>query len=116
MLKLILLLRWCSFNTVDINWDKTVIMFIKNKRITLPNVVMINEFKTLVLPFFDYCSTIYIYFSKQAIQKLYNTHDLSYLALNGMLKRDYKELNSNLELVNSKSKHQAKVEILASNY
>jgi hypothetical protein len=126
------LLEWCKFNLIDINWYKTKVMFITNKRkITIPTFININGnivevvtvfkllgvyidnkltfsqhvcsvknnvnkrlfsfkrlfflplvvklqfFKTFILPLFDYCSTICIYFPKYSIQKLANYYNLS---------------------------------------
>ena len=153
------LTEWCSFNTMDINWDKTLAMFITNKHITTPNSIMIGNievkvvsdfrllgvtidnkmnflkyvgdlrlsinrklfaikrlfflsndvklqfFKTFILPYFDYCSSIFIYFTKSAIQKLSNTYNLCLFKLfkfkwDVKVSNDYNELNSNLEQVN----------------
>lgn len=71
----------------------------------ISNKVKIQFFKTFVLPYFDYCSTIYIYFSKQAIQKLSNTYNLSLYKLFNFkwdvkISNDFNELNNNLEIVN----------------
>ena len=122
------LIIWCHFNKIDINWKKSQIMFITNKRaIKIPDFILINnhqvkvvsEFKllgiiiddklnfikntcktrkstntrlysiqklfylpisvkiqfikTFILPYFDYCATICIYFSSDVLQKLANT-------------------------------------------
>jgi hypothetical protein len=128
-------LNWCKFNMIDINWHKTKIMFITNKRVTIPttiniagNVVeVVSSFKllgviidnkltfknyvchiknnvnkrlfsfkrlfylplsvklqflkTFILPIFDYCLTILIYFPKYSIQKLANYYNLSIFKL-----------------------------------
>ena len=38
------LIQWCYYNKMDINWKKTEIMFIHNKKnITIPDFIMINE-------------------------------------------------------------------------
>jgi hypothetical protein len=53
---LIELKNWCTFNRMDINWTKTKVMFIHNKRnILIPEVIpfdghdieVVNEFKLL---------------------------------------------------------------------
>ena len=130
------LLEWCKFNLIDINWHKTKIMFVTNKRkITLPASIEIDGhcvevvsvfkllgvlidnklsftqhvcsvknsvnkrlysfkrlfylplsvklqfLKTFILPIFDYCSTICIYFPKYSIQKLANYYNMSIFKL-----------------------------------
>ena len=64
--KLKILLEWCKFNRLDINWSKTYFMFVTNKRINLPNeiavskdingkdiqVSVVNNFKLLLSRFF----------------------------------------------------------------
>ena len=42
----------------------------------LPLEIKIQFFKTFIVPIFDYCSTLLIYYSKQAIQKLANSYYL----------------------------------------
>ncbi len=40
------LIQWCYYNKMDINWKKTEIMFIHNKKnITIPDFIMINEYQ-----------------------------------------------------------------------
>jgi hypothetical protein len=124
--EILLLFDWCSFNRIDINYDKTYIMFIHNKRnIKLPKTIecghgiiidVVDEFKllgvtidskltfgkhianvcmsinrklyclkrlfflsskiklqffkTFILPYFDYCSTLSIYLTKTTLLKL----------------------------------------------
>ena len=36
--------------------------------------VKIQFFKTFILPYFDYCATLYIYFNKSAIMKIYKCY------------------------------------------
>jgi len=124
------LTKWCSYNKVDINWNKSEIMFITNKQnITIPefinisgnNVKVVTEFKllgiiidnklnfksntakikrsinirlysiqklfqlplavkiqflkTFILPYFDYCATLCICYSKSILQKLANSYN-----------------------------------------
>jgi hypothetical protein len=124
------LTTWCRFNKVDINWLKSEIMFITNKKniiipefidingnqvkvvtefkllgiiidnklnfksnttkikrsinirlhsiqklFQLPLAVKIQFLKTFILPYFDYCATLCIYFSKEILQKLANTYN-----------------------------------------
>ena len=40
--KLRFFLEWCEFNTLDVNWDKTFFMFVTNKRVKLPNEILLN--------------------------------------------------------------------------
>ena len=130
------LLEWCKFNLIDINWHKTKIMFVTNKRkialptsvnidgncvevvsvfkllgvfidnkltftqhvcsvknnvnkrlysfkrlFYLPLAVKLQFFKTFILPIFDYCSTICIYFPKYSIQKIANYYNMSIFKL-----------------------------------
>ena len=44
-----LLTDWCDHNRLFINWDKTFIMFITNKRVTKPKVVKINNHEVKVV-------------------------------------------------------------------
>ena len=41
----------------------------------LPTAVKIQFVKTFLLPHFDYCSSLYIYFSKALLQKLSNCYN-----------------------------------------
>ena len=120
------LLEWCTFNRMDINWSKTFFMFIKNKKFSYPNEIIINDcnvqvvdsfkllgvtldaklnfslfvsstkklvnaklysikrlfylsfnvkiqfFKTFIMPYFNYCITLSIYFPKATLQSLCN--------------------------------------------
>ena len=125
----LLLVDWCNYNRVDINWSKTFAMInskidfsaiseiqvsdsitikvvdnfkllgviIDNKLNFRNNVadislkinkklhcikrlfflstnVKLQFFKTFLLPYFDYCLTLTIYYSKEAIQKLCNLY------------------------------------------
>ena len=133
--KLKVLLEWCDFNKLDINWSKTYFMFITNKRVKLPTEitivnnksvdikvgvvtsfkllgitidnkltflehcsiikktinrklfsikrlfflctsVKIHFFKTFILPYFDYCLSLIIYFPPAAYQSLSNCFNL----------------------------------------
>jgi len=137
--KLKVLLEWCEFNKLDINWSKTYFMFVTNKRVKLPkeinvgtktvnnkpvdiNVsvvtsfkllgvtldnkltftehcsnikkivnkklysikrlfflctsVKIHFFKTFILPYFDYCLSLIIYFPSSSLQSLNNCFNL----------------------------------------
>lgn len=35
--------EWCKYNRLYVNWDKTFVMFIKNKRIITPDHVKIDD-------------------------------------------------------------------------
>ena len=125
------LIDWCDINRFDINWSKTEIMFVTNKRkIILPDYItfesnmikVVSEFKLLgitfdnkltfkkyisdlkrnvnqriyaiknlfylskcvkiqffksfILPFFDYCLSLIIYFPKYSIQRLSNFYNI----------------------------------------
>jgi hypothetical protein len=126
---------WCEHNHIDVNWSKTFIMFVTNKRISPPNELTLNAnvievvlnfkllgvtidnklnfnkftselrnkiiqkmysikklfqlsssvktqfFKTFILPYFDYCSTLSIYYAKTAIQRMCNCYNLCLLKL-----------------------------------
>ena len=61
--------------------------------------VKIQFFKTFILPYFDYCSSLVIYFSKQAIQKLENCY---YLCIYKLFKISFDSNEPNL--VNSQLK------------
>jgi hypothetical protein len=122
-----ILLEWCDHNLAEINWIKTKIMFIHNKRgIIMPAKLTVNGhvvevvhefkllgiwiddklnfnkqtadlrkaanirlysirdifflakrvkiqfFKTFILPIFNYCSSLIIYFPKSNVQKISN--------------------------------------------
>jgi len=41
--KLKVLLEWCDFNKLDINWSKTFFMFVTNKRIKLPMEIIVDS-------------------------------------------------------------------------
>jgi hypothetical protein len=45
------------------------------KLFQLPLAVKIQFLKTFILPYFDYCATLCIYFSKEILQKLANTYN-----------------------------------------
>jgi hypothetical protein len=36
------LIDWCKFNRLDLNWSKTFFMFVTNKRVNLPNEIIID--------------------------------------------------------------------------
>jgi hypothetical protein len=135
------LMNWCCINRFDINWSKTEVMFVSNKRnITYPDTIDINGhsvkvvsefkllgviidnklsfksfvnnlrinvnkrlfsikdlfyfsfkvkiqfFKTFLLPFFDYCNSLFIYFPKYSLQKIAN---LYYICLFKLLNLKY---------------------------
>jgi hypothetical protein len=157
--KIKILLNWCEFSKVDINWDKTFIMIVTNRRLKIPKSIDFNDihvkivdrfkllgvtidsklnfeayssilkrnvsyklhsikrlfylsasvklqfFKTFIMPYFDYCSSLTIYFPKATIQKICNFYNY---CLNKLLKidikvRDYKYSN-NIEQIKLDSK------------
>ena len=50
--KLQVLLDWCYFNKLDINWSKTFFMFLTNKRVKLPKEIIVNSVKVSVVTSF----------------------------------------------------------------
>jgi hypothetical protein len=122
------LFEWCEINRIDINYSKTYIMVITNKRVDIPIKIVLGSieievvstfkllgvyldnklnfqshiakmclsinkrlysikrlahlafsvrmqfFKTFILPCFDYCSSLVIYFTKTLIQKISNIY------------------------------------------
>ena len=61
----------------------------------LSTSVKIQFFKTFLLSYFDYCSTVFIYFSKQAIQKIFNKY---YLCLSKLFKIDFSNFSDICEI------------------
>ena len=74
-------------------------LFSIKKIFGLSTDVKVQFFKTFILPYFDYCSTLLIYFNKSVIQRLCNKY---YLCLYMLLKlditdfTDYNQLNDYL--------------------
>ena len=71
----------------------------------LPFEVKLQFFKTFILPHFDYCSTLLIYFSKRAIQKLADSyflclHKLFNISQFITTSSDFNILNNTLESFN----------------
>ena len=137
---------WCSFNRLDVNWDKTFFMFVTTKRIKAPEAIEIDGklvkvvdqfkllgvtidkklnflnyasilknsvikklysikrlfylsfnvklqfFKTFIAPHFDFCSTIYLYFPKATLYKIFNCYNYCISKLLG-IKADQEMLN-----------------------
>ena len=154
------LINWCNLNRLDINWDKTKIMFITSKRnIVFPMHISIEEstievvdkfkllgitidnslnfvqhianlkysinkrifaihrlfylspkvkqqfFKSFILPYFDYCFTLIIYFPKRSVQKLFNYYNFCLFKMfkikfNVVRSDDYNLLNNKLSSFN----------------
>lgn len=145
------LISWCKHNRIDVNWNKTKIMFVTNKRnLDIPNEIIIDNnnvqvvdsfkllgisidnklsfskyvselriavnkrlysierlfylshkvrlqfFKSFILPYFDYCMSLSIYFPKRTLQKLANTY---YYCIYKLLHIDFSV--SNLEDFNN---------------
>ena len=61
----------------------------------LSTSVKVQFFKTFILPYFDYCSTLSIYFSKAVIQRLCNKY---FLCLNLLFKLDLSQFTNCNEL------------------
>ena len=73
---------WCSFNRLDVNWDKTFFMFVTTKRIKAPEAIeidgklvkVVDQFKLLgvtidkKLNFLNYASIL----KNSVIKKLYS--------------------------------------------
>jgi hypothetical protein len=151
------LITWCYFNRLDINWDKTELMFFTQKReIDFPKSIMIQNktinvidqfkllgiiidndftflpqvaslrnkinqrlfsikkifflensvklqfFKTFILPYFDYCSTLLIYYPKSTIQKIMNSYNFCLFKLFNLkydinTSDDFNKMNNDLE-------------------
>ena len=71
----------------------------------LPFQVKLQFFKTFILPHFDYCSTLLIYFKKRAIQKIADCYYLSIYKLFNMshniqFSSDFNLFNNTLESFN----------------
>ncbi len=68
----------------------------------LPTAVKLQFFKSFIMPHYDYCSTLFIYFNKDAIQKLVNSYNICLNKLLGLKliinnTNDYNNLNNVLE-------------------
>ena len=61
----------------------------------LSTSVKIQFFKTFILPYFDYCLTLLIYFNKTTIQRLCNKY---YLCLYKLFKFDIQDFSNYIEL------------------
>ena len=71
----------------------------------LPFQVKLQFFKTFLLPYFDYCSTLMVYFKKRAIQKIADCYYLSLYKLfnlshNIQFTSDFNLFNNTLESFN----------------
>ena len=65
-------------------------LFSIKKIFYLNTSVKVQFFKTFILPYFDYCSTLLIYFNKTVIQKLCNKY---YLCISKLLRINFDDLN-----------------------
>ena len=90
-----------TFNQHIVNICKNVNikLFSIKKLFYLPFVVRLQFFKTFILPLFDYCLSLIIYFSKTQIQRLSNCY---YACLYKLFRFDYTckeldEINNSLE-------------------
>ena len=55
---LVMLDVWCKFNRLYINWNKTFIMFITNKRLKIPEFIQIDDRKIEVVTKFKLLGVI----------------------------------------------------------
>ena len=62
----------------------------------------IQFFKTFILPYFDYCISLFIYFSKDIIQRLCNKYYLCLFKLFGVEFTDFNTANENNEFLHKK--------------
>ena len=62
-------------NTCKVRKSINIRLYAIQKLFQLPMCVKIQFIKTLILPYFDYCSTLFIYYSINIIQKLANTYN-----------------------------------------
>ena len=64
----------------------------------LCQAVKLQFFKSFIMPHFDYCSTLFSYFPKATLQKIYNTYNYTlYKLLNLKATSDANDFNSILE-------------------
>jgi len=62
-------------NTYNSRKSINISLYAIQKLFQLPMCVKIQFIKTFILPYFDYCSTLCIYYSIDIIQKLANTYN-----------------------------------------
>ena len=84
------LFEWCTFNRLDINWDKTFCMVVTNKQIKIPKELTINNNKVKVVENFKLLGVVLdkkLTFSKhtaaicmQINKKLFSIKRLFYLS------------------------------------
>ena len=76
--KIKILLNWCQLSKVDINWDKTYVMIVTNKRVKIPksldldniDVQIVDRFKLLGdLRFIDSYSEILLKYISKIFKK-----------------------------------------------
>ena len=136
--------EWCKFNKLFVNWEKSFLMFVTNRRVSLPDFIeidgqkvmsvkkfrllgvnldnrlnfeshayeqsnVINKriysikrmfflpfnlkmtfFKAFILPYFDYCISLSIYFSHNALKKFNKTY---YLCLHKLFGFKFNNMN-----------------------
>jgi hypothetical protein len=69
-------------------------LFSISKLFYLAKAVKIQFFKSFILPLFDYCLSLCIYFSKKALQKLFNTYNFCLFKLFKIKEEiDYRDAN-----------------------
>ena len=86
-------IRWKNFirHIVNISLNINSKLFSIKRLFHLSTTVKIQFFKTFILPYFDYCMSLFIYFNKQALQKLYNKY---YLCLFKLFKVEFSSFSS----------------------
>ena len=62
-------------NTAKIKRSINIRLYSIQKLFQLPLAVKIQFLKTFILPYFDYCATLCIYYSKSILQKLANSYN-----------------------------------------
>ena len=62
-------------NTAKIKRSINIRLYAIQKLFQLPLAVKIQFLKTFILPYFDYCATLCIYYSKSILQKLANSYN-----------------------------------------
>ena len=92
-------------HTSNIRRSVNIRLYSIHKLFYLPFQVKLQFFKTFILPHFDYCSTLLIYFSKRAIQRLADSYFICIHKLFNISKyiatsNDYNLLNNTLESFN----------------
>ena len=75
-------------NKIKKQVNKRIFSF--KKLFYLPFSVKLQFFKTFILPIFDYCSSLFIYYSPETLQSIHNSY---YISIFLLLKTDIRNLN-----------------------